>query len=95
MNKCGNWNKELIPKGGTYPRQYIEANAGISCCDTNSSLNFVLAKLNLKTGKFDKKLGSFELNERMNNWTVEKASTRIKFTTNKIGDQDHINITLS
>jgi len=95
MNASGTWNEELIPNGGTYPRQYIEASASFpSCMDTNSSLNFVLAKLDTSTGKYIP-MGSFELYERMNNWSVENASTDIKFSTSKPGDQEIIDITLT
>ena len=53
MNACGNWNEELIPQGGTYPRQYIEASASSpSCMNTNSSFNFVHAKLDISTRKY-------------------------------------------
>lgn len=95
MNNNGNWNEELIPPGGTYPRQYIEASASFpSCMDTESYINFVLAKLDVNTGKYIG-LGSFELYERMNNWSVENASTDIKFSTARTGDQETINISLT
>ena len=95
MNTCGNWNEELIPQGGTYPRQYIEASASSpSCMNTNSSFNFVHAKLDISTRKYVP-LGHFELHERMNNWSVENATTDIKVTTSSNGDQEVINITLS
>lgn len=95
MNASGVWNDELIPPGGTYPRQYIEASASFpSCMDTDSYLSFVLAKLDVQTGKYIP-MGSFQLYERMNNWSVENSSTDISFSTNKSGDQEMINITLN
>ena len=62
--------------------------------NTNSSLNFVHAKLDTLTRKCVP-LGHFELHERMNNWSVENATTDIKVTTSSNGDQEVINITLS
>ena len=95
MNAVGVWNDELIAPGSTYPRQYIEASASFpSCMNTESYLNFVLAKLDTSTGKYTP-LGSFEMYERMNNWSVENATTDITFTTSKNGDQEVINIVLS
>lgn len=95
MNAVGNWNEELIPPGGTYPRQYIEASASFPMCfDTESYQNFVLSKLDTQTGKYVP-LGSFEMYERMNNWSVENATTDITFTTSKTGDQETVNIALS
>lgn len=96
MHATGNWGEELIPENGTYPRQYIEASASFfgGCSDTESYLDFVLAKLDTSTGKY-LPLGKFQLYERMNNWSVENSSTDIQFTTSKNGDQEVINITLT
>ena len=95
MNSNGVWNDELVPAGGTYPRQYIEASASFpSCMNTESTLSFVLSKLDINTGKYVS-MGTFELYERMNNWSVENTSTLVTFTTSKSGDQEIININLA
>ncbi|MBR9832857.1 hypothetical protein [Acidiluteibacter ferrifornacis] len=96
MNASGTWNEELLAPNNTYPRQYIEASASFfgGCSDTESYLDFVLAKLDVQTGKYIP-LGTFQLYERMNNWSVENASTDIQFNTSKPGDQEVINITLT